>query len=191
MTIMRKNCIYLVASGLLAAALFSGCETISQTEMDYATAWGSINAAVCVVTPTEGNSCRGLVRFYQTGEFLKVVADLEGLAPNQDHGFHVHEFGDCTAPDGSSAGEHYNPEGYNHGLPDELYRHAGDLGNVTADGDGKAHYEKTVSNISVAGVRNPIIGRGLIIHAQPDDGQNPAGNAGARVGCGVIGIAGQ
>ena len=82
----------------------------------------------------------------------------------------------------------------NHGMPIEVQvgkemRHAGDLGNLTADNDGKAHYEITVSNISVAGMKNPIIGRGVIVHAKVDDGSQPVGNAGGRIACGVIGVA--
>ena len=71
-----------------------------------------------------------------------------------------------------SAGGHYNPESHPHGLPESDTRHAGDLGNLQADNDGKVHYEITVSNISVAGTKNPIIGRGVIVHAKPDDGNH-------------------
>jgi len=119
----------------------------------------------------------------------QVVADIEGLNPGQKHAFHIHQFGDCTSSDGMSAGGHYNPEGHQHGLPEKEMRHAGDLGNLTADNDGKAHYEITVSNISVAGMKNPIIGRGVIVHAKVDDGSQPVGNAGGRIACGVIGVA--
>ena len=114
-----------------------------------------------------------------------------GLTPGQKHAFHVHQFGECSAPDGMSAGGHYNPEGHQHGLPDSENRHAGDLGNVQADEQGKAHYEITVTNISIMGAKNPIIGRGVIVHAKVDDGDQPVGNAGARNACGVIGVAKQ
>ena len=76
-----------------------------------------------------------------------------------------------------------------HYLPETEQRHAGDLGNLTADNDGKAHYELTVKNISVAGTKNPVIGRGVIVHAKVDDGGQPVGNAGGRIACGVIGVA--
>jgi Cu-Zn family superoxide dismutase len=120
---------------------------------------------------------------------VKVIADLEGLAAGQKHAFHIHQYGDCTASDGMSAGGHYNPEGHQHGLPDSEKRHAGDLGNIQADSEGKAHYEITASNISIQGQKNPILGRGVIVHAKPDDGGQPVGNAGARIACGVIGVA--
>lgn len=139
--------------------------------------------------PTAGNKCKGVIHFTQAGDSVKVVAQIEGLNPNQKHAFHIHEFGDSTAADGMSAGGHYNPEGHPHGLTHAPKRHAGDLGNLQADANGRAQYEITVSNVSVAGTKNPIIGRGVIIHAKTDDGGQPVGNAGARISCGVIGIA--
>ena len=161
----------------------------THAEHAHAEAWASIKQAVAVMHATAGNKAHGTVRFTQSGDSVKVVADLEGLNPGQKHAMHIHQFGDCSAPDATSAGGHYNPEGHPHALPETDMRHAGDLGNVQADADGKAHYEITISNVSVAGTKNPIIGRGVIVHAKPDDGGQPVGNAGARVACGVIGIA--
>jgi Cu-Zn family superoxide dismutase len=145
--------------------------------------------AVAVLHPTAGQNCHGVVRFTQEGDSVKVVADLEGLSPNQKHAFHIHQYGDCTSADGMSAGGHYNPEGHQHGLPQAGNRHAGDLGNVESDKDGKAHYEITVTNISISGTKNPILGRAVIVHAKVDDGGQPVGNAGGRIACGVIGVA--
>jgi Cu-Zn family superoxide dismutase len=147
--------------------------------------------AVAVLHPTAGQHCHGVVRFTQEGESVKVVADIEGLMPGQKHAFHIHQFGDCSSPDGMSAGGHYNPEGHQHGLPESENRHAGDLGSVQADEQGKAHYEITVTNISIMGAKNPIVGRGVIVHAKADDGSQPVGNAGGRIACGVIGVASQ
>jgi Cu-Zn family superoxide dismutase len=158
-------------------------------EHAHAEAWASVKQAVAVLHPTAGNKCHGRVQFIQEGDAVKVIADLEGLNPGQKHAIHVHQYGDCSAPDATSAGGHYNPENHPHALPDGGPRHAGDLGNLMADNEGKAHYEITVDNISVAGTKNPIIGRGVIVHAKPDDGGQPVGNAGARIACGVIGIA--
>ena len=145
--------------------------------------------AVAVLHATAGQHCHGIVRFTQEGESVKVVADIEGLMPGQKHAFHVHQYGDCSAPDAISAGGHYNPEGHQHGLPETENRHAGDLGNIQADDQGKAHYEITVTNISVSGSKNPIVGRSVIVHAKVDDGSQPTGNAGGRIACGVIGFA--
>lgn len=167
--------------GLLAAAAMLAAAVTAE-------AADPVNA-VAVLHPTEGNKVKGWVKFEQTNAGVKVTAHVEGLKPNSKHGFHIHEFGDCSAPDGTSAGGHYNPEGHEHALPDGKTRHAGDLGNLEANAQGMAHYEMVVANISVSGEKNPILGRGVIVHAQPDDGSQPVGNAGARLACGVIGVA--
>jgi superoxide dismutase, Cu-Zn family len=153
--------------------------------------WESVNELVAVVRPTEGNTCRGTVRFTQVVEGVRIVAHLEGLTPNAEHAFHIHEFGDATSPDGTSAGDHYNPAGHPHGRPTDAKRHAGDLGNVVAGADGKAHYERVDSVITLVGIQNPIIGRAVIVHAGQDKFTQPTGEAGPRIGIGIIGIAKQ
>jgi Cu-Zn family superoxide dismutase len=149
---------------MLAALVTSSVFTLFSAETT------PVTHAVAVLHSTAGQQCHGVVHFTQDGESVKVVADLEGLTPGQKHAFHIHQYGDCSAPDGMSAGGHYNPEGHQHGLPDIESRHAGDLGNVQADDQGKGHYEITVTNISIMGPKNPILGRGVIIHAKVDDG---------------------
>ena len=152
--------------------------------------WKSVKQLVAVVHPTAGNKCSGIVRFTDAGGGkIEVTAELEGLNPGQKHAMHVHEFGDARGTDGMKTGGHYNPEGHQHGLPETAARHAGDLGNVQADAGGKATYKITINNASLVGLKNPILGRGVIVHAKTDDGGQPTGNAGARIGAGVIGIA--
>lgn len=145
--------------------------------------------AVCVVMPTEGNACKGVVRFDAENMKIKVTAKISGLTPNAKHAIHIHEFGDTTDLSGKSAGGHYNPTDKPHGLPPNEDRHAGDLGNLTADDKGEATYELVVDNISIARRNNGIIGRAIVVHAMEDDGGQPTGNAGGRIGFGVIGIA--
>jgi len=100
---------------------------------------------------------------------------------------HIHEKGDCSAPDATTAGEHFNPAAKKHGAPDSMERHAGDLGNLKADEYGKATLSMTVAGISVGQGADGVIGRGLIVHADPDDLKtDPTGNSGGRIGCGVI-----
>ena len=148
-----------------------------------------IAEAVAFVSPTDGNKAQGSVRFTRNGQKVHIIAHIEGLTPNAKHAIHIHEFGDCSSGDGKSAGGHYNPQGFDHAGPDDAERHAGDLGNLTADENGIAHYELSVDNITLGGRRNPIIGRAVIIHAGEDDLKSqPTGAAGARIGCGVIGI---
>lgn len=145
--------------------------------------------AVATMHPTAGNKVTGTVKFTDNGDgTLTVEAQLEGLVPGQLHAMHVHEFGDCSAADGSSAGGHYNPENHPHGLPEKDVRHAGDFGNVPADAAGKATYTLKVNNLSV-GHKNAVLGRAVIVHAKQDDGGQPTGNAGGRVACGVVGVA--
>lgn len=148
----------------------------------------TITKAVAVLHPTEGNDVHGIVTFIKATEGIKIVADVEGLSPGK-HGFHIHEYGDCSAPDGTSAGGHFNPEGMPHGAPTDIKRHVGDLGNLEADSEGKAHYERIDNHISFSGSHS-IVGLAVIIHAGEDDfASQPTGNAGARVACGVIGVA--
>lgn len=144
-----------------------------------------IKTAKCVLYPTQGNQATGHVSFTAVSGGVHIVADLEGLTPG-DHGFHIHEFGDCSAPDASSAGGHFNPSKKPHGSPNTVERHAGDLGNITADANGKAHYDRIDEVIELNG-ENTIIGRSIIVHAKADDfTTQPTGNSGSRVACGVI-----
>lgn len=143
--------------------------------------------AVAELKPAEGSSVTGTVTFFPQNGALRVVADIEGLEPGM-HGFHIHETGDCSAPDASSAGGHFNPDNAPHGAPENppAQRHLGDLGNLEADADGKAHYERVDPVISLAGP-NSIAGKAVIVHAQPDDlSSQPTGNAGPRLACGVV-----
>jgi Cu-Zn family superoxide dismutase len=171
---------------IVLAALLSlaGCAQ-SESQSD---SGPSISKAVAVLHPTEGNEVKGVVWFTKVEGGVRVVAELEGLTPGE-HGFHIHEYGDCSAANGTSAGGHFNPDGKSHGAPTAGDRHAGDLGNVTADSDGKARFEWTDALLSFSGSRS-IVGRGVIVHAEADDFvSQPTGAAGARVACGVIGIA--
>jgi Cu-Zn family superoxide dismutase len=150
----------------------------------------SLKEAIAVIHPTPGNKVHGTVKFIaQDNGKVRVVADLQGLKPMSKHGFHVHQYGDCSAPDATSAGGHYNPENHKHAGPSTEMRHAGDLGNIESDGKGNAHLDMTVDNISIDG-KDAVLGRAVIVHAKADDLKTqPTGDAGARIGCGVIGVA--
>ena len=177
--------------GLVAGvAWLAGCEAShSYHAGGHRVMWSAVSRAICVVHPTTGNRCNGLVAFQQEGDQVRVEADISGLSPNSEHAIHIHTYGDASSGDGKSAGGHYNPENHAHGLPVQRHRHAGDLGNLKTDATGRARYTVMVDNISVAGLKNPIIGRSIIVHAKRDTGGQPTGEAGARIGCGVIGIA--
>ncbi len=158
-----------------------GCSQSPNTSSDEK----NITSATVNLVPTEGNSAQGKVIFTMVKKGVKVVADLDGLTPGL-HGFHVHENGDCSAHDGASAGAHYNPTHKNHGCPDDAERHVGDLGNLSADHTGHAHYERIDKVISLNGPQS-IIGKSIIVHDQADDCKTqPTGNSGKRIACGVI-----
>lgn len=120
---------------------------------------------------------------------VRVTGTLTGLQPGATHALHVHEFGDCSAPDGTSAGGHFNPGQQPHG--DRATggpHHAGDIPNQTAGDSGEAAVDQTLAGLEIAsGGANDIVGKGVIVHAQADDyTTQPTGNAGGRIACGVI-----
>jgi Cu-Zn family superoxide dismutase len=144
--------------------------------------------AIAVLSPTKGSSVRGVVTFEVVGNGVRVVANIAGLTPGK-HGFHIHEFGDCSSDSGTAAGGHFNPAGMRHGAPNSDNRHAGDIGNIEADKDGNAHLDYVDPVLSLLG-ENSIIGRGVIVHAKEDDlTTQPTEAAGTRVACGSIGVA--
>jgi Cu-Zn family superoxide dismutase len=153
----------------------------------------AITKAVATVAPSKSattqptnNNVTGTVTFTLAGDQLKFVADIDGLAPNTKHGFHIHEKGDLSDPDLKSAGGHFNPTKDHHGGPNSEHHHAGDLGNLEADAKGHAHLEGTVMHASFHGDTS-IIGRSVIIHAKSDDEKtDPSGNSGARIAGGII-----
>jgi Cu-Zn family superoxide dismutase len=145
--------------------------------------------ASALLAPTQGNAVQGNVIFRQEPNgSIRVIAEVSGLKPGSPstHGFHVHEKGDCSAPDASSAGGHFNPHGTEHGKIGEGAHHAGDLPSLEADDSGNAKLNAVLDSIVLTGDHG-IVGRGLIVHADPDDYvSQPTGNAGARVACAVI-----
>ncbi|MEO8666259.1 MAG: superoxide dismutase family protein [Ignavibacteria bacterium] len=143
--------------------------------------------AEAILESKSGSNVSGKITFTKEGNIMKVVADINGLAPGK-HGFHIHEKGDCSAPDGSSAGGHFNPKSMPHSGHDSPERHEGDLGNIIADGTGKAHLEITDTMMTFEGPES-ILGKSVIVHEKEDDlTTQPTGNAGGRVACGVITI---
>jgi superoxide dismutase, Cu-Zn family len=179
-----NNKLHFFHSYIALVALFFGATLTTNAQH---TTSEKIQRAVCLIYPTQGNTVTGTVIFTQTETGVKVVADLQGLSKGK-HGFHIHECGDCSSIDASSAGGHFNPEGKNHGAPTSAMRHEGDMGNVEADEMGKAHLDYIDSMISLEGPHS-IIGRSIIVHKSEDDLKTqPTGNAGTRVACGVIGI---
>jgi len=178
---MKKN---KITTWILVLFLVIGMNGFSQKKMGKMQ-MGKTEKAICNLSPTQGNNVSGTITFTQNKKGVRVVADLQGLSKGK-HGFHIHEFGDCSSPDGMSAGGHYNPEGKSHGAPMDMSRHMGDMGNIEADESGKAHLEYTDAMIKLNGP-NSIVGKSVIVHKGADDLKSqPVGNAGPRVACGVI-----
>lgn len=143
--------------------------------------------AVAKLEPTKGNSAGGTVTFTQVGDKVRVDIDITGLKAGAEHGFHIHEKGDCSSGDGMSTGGHFNPLGKPHGPQGGMERHAGDLPALKADSSGNARLSAMVDVITVAPGATSVVGRGMIVHRDPDDYKTqPTGNAGPRIACAVI-----
>lgn len=183
---------------LAVAVLASGCDTLSKGPF-----------AEAQLTASEGSRVWGRVTFHQPegGTFLEtsrwsapvagaaadssvgkvyIRADVNGLPPGRQFGIHVHEKGDCSN-NGIGAGGHFNPKGRPHGRYDAPEHHAGDLPNLSSNGEGVAMLAFTTEELTVAPGPNSVVGRAIVIHESPDDYRTqPAGNSGARIACGVI-----
>jgi Cu-Zn family superoxide dismutase len=128
----------------------------------------------------------GKATLSESSEGVKVVLALENVSPG-DHGAHVHEKGDCSAPDAASAGGHFNPGSHPHALPTGSPRHLGDLGNITIGKDGKGTLEIVAAGANLKDSDpSSFMGRSIIVHEKKDDGGQPTGNAGGRIGCAEI-----
>jgi Cu-Zn family superoxide dismutase len=158
------------------ASLYAGCsKNVAETSV----------VAIARLSPASDSGVSGTVRFEKEGDGVRVLANIFGLSPGQ-HGFHIHEKGDCSAPDASSAGGHFNPSGEPHAARDATSRHAGDLGNLVAGADGHALHDFLDTGISLSGATS-IVGRAVVVHAGRDDLKTqPSGVAGARGAGGVI-----
>jgi Cu-Zn family superoxide dismutase len=160
-----------------AALLLAACQTVPDEPL----------RATAALQPTKGNKAFGEATFEQVGDKVRVIVFAQNLKPNAEHGFHIHEVGDCSSGDGMSTKGHFNPHGKPHGNPAAGERHAGDLPPLKAAKNGRAKLDVTMDIITLQPGPASIVGRGLIIHADPDDFKTqPTGNAGARIACGVI-----
>ena len=161
---------------LASAALLGACASTTPTPR-----------ASAQLQSTIGNPTSGSVTFVQVGSKVLVSGEVRGLKPNAEHGFHVHEKGDCSSGDGMSTGGHFNPAGAPHGSHGAGAHHAGDLPNLKANAAGVAKFSFESGMIAVGSGVADVIGKGLIVHRDPDDYKTqPTGNAGPRLACAVI-----
>jgi Cu-Zn family superoxide dismutase len=140
------------------------------------------------LAPTAGSTVAGKLTIIAVPEGVHIRGHVTGLAPGSTHGFHIHEHGDCSAPDASTAGGHFNPTGSEHGDPAGLVHHSGDIANQIADAQGAVDVDVTVHGVSIdTSTPDDILGRSLIVHRDADDyTSQPSGNSGPRLACGVI-----
>lgn len=185
-------------SPLLAALLLAGCQmgghsdksaAGSNTGAKGASAAGSseIRQARADLESRSGSKVAGVVNFTEQDGVVRIEVKASGLTPNAEHAIHIHEKGDCSAPDATSAGGHFNPDKQPHGHPMEAKRHAGDLPNLRASSSGNATATYDVKGITLDNDFRGVLQRAVVIHAKADDYKSqPAGDAGGRIACGVI-----
>ncbi|WP_372356640.1 superoxide dismutase family protein [Xanthomonas sp. NCPPB 3443] len=147
-----------------------------------------VQQAEAALASASGSLVSGRVVLVPALQGIRLTGTIGGLRPGGVSGFHVHERGDCSAADASSAGAHFNPGGAPHGRAGGGAHHLGDMDNLRADAEGVAHLDMILSGISLGdGAPTDVVGKSLIVHADPDDYRSqPSGNAGARLACGVI-----
>ncbi len=175
-----RNTMRRVLGVAIAAGLLAGCTTTPDL-------LSKGPSATANLVPTKGNQARGTVTFTQKGDKVLVKANLAGLNANTEHGFHIHEKGDCSAADAMSAGGHFNPASAQHGTPGAGVHHVGDMPNLKADATGAATLTWEETDFTVTDGPNSIVGRAVVVHLNPDDYKSqPAGNSGPRIACGVI-----
>lgn len=164
---------------LVGIAVLAGCQMMPSGS-------GS-NQARATLDAKSGSSVAGQVNFQESKDTLHATARFTGLKPNSEHGFHIHEKGDCSAADATSAGGHFNPDGQAHGHYAQAKRHAGDLPNLVANEKGEASASFDVTGLRLDEGKHGILNRAVVVHAGPDDYKSqPAGNSGGRIACGVI-----
>lgn len=182
-----KSIIHRFLAAILTVGLFTACDTAPDKRSFLPIAKPTGRKAQAILKPTKGNKVQGTVNFIELHKGIRVMAEIKGL-PEGEHGFHIHEFGDCSAEDASSAGGHYNPTKSIHAGPDDIPREVGDLGNVVVDSKGNGVYDHVDFTISFD-APNSILGKAVIVHANRDDFvSQPSGNSGAKVACGIITI---
>ena len=186
---MRKRLIQSSAARASTAALV-GAVVLALHAAAGAAIVDESGQAVAKLAPTKDSTASGTATFSSAGkDGVRVTVEVSGLKPNSLHGLHVHEKGDCSAPDATSAGPHFSLQGQEHGPHEGDKFHAGDLGNLEADAQGKASKTLVVpaSKLTLASGPASVVGRAVVVHGGPDDLKSqPAGNSGPRIACGVV-----
>ena len=151
-------------------------------------AWAAEATAIIKAT-AEGSNVSGVVLLAEKGEGLEITVNVGNVPPGK-HGFHIHENGSCDDM-GKAAGGHYNPDEAAHGLITKdgfTNAHCGDFGNIEVGADGAGTTTLFVPGLTLTGEKHNVLGKAVILHEKEDDFSQPTGNAGGRIGCGIIEI---
>ncbi len=183
----------LLATAVASVLALAGCASTSESSSATAAPppTSTARSAAVNLASASGSLVSGKLAVTPMGDGVHVTGEVGGLTPGSTHGFHIHEKGDCSAADASSAGGHFNPSASPHGKAEAGPHHAGDADNLVADAQGVAKVDAHFGGVTLGGgAANDVAGKAVIVHAVADDYKSqPAGNAGARVACGVIAIA--
>ena len=189
---MDKLHMHTMAFAVLATTLVAGCSSTPSAPKpaEPAASQSTASHAQANLAAASGSLVSGRVEFMPMGDGVHLTGTIGGLQPNSVHGIHVHEKGDCSAADASSAGGHFNPTGSAHGRAGSATHHAGDMDNVVAGADGTVAVNIHLAGVTLGGgATNDIADRAIVVHGNADDyTSQPAGNSGPRVACGVIKI---
>ena len=152
------------------------------------TSTSTVASASVNLTAASGSLASGQLKLMPMAGGVHITGTVGGLKPNGTHGFHIHEKGDCSAVDASSAGGHFNPAAKPHGRMTNPQHHAGDNDNLVANTEGVATVNAHFAGVVLGGGgATDVVGKAVVVHADPDDyTSQPAGNAGSRIACGVI-----
>lgn len=180
-----------VIAVVAVSALLGGCSgappRVAPTEPAAAAVVPSVQRAQAVLMSASGSLVSGRVVLLPAMQGVRITGTIGGLRAGGSFGFHVHERGDCSAVDASSAGGHFNPTVAPHGRAGAGAHHLGDMDNLVADSEGVVQLDRVLQGASLGGGGQDILGKALVVHADPDDYHSqPAGNAGIRLACGVI-----
>lgn len=171
---------------LTASIILAGC-ALSLSDGGHALAAPPEANARASIAGIDGNNVSGSLEFKSTPEGVHITGTINGLAPNGRNGFHVHENGDCSAPEAKSVGGHFNPGDNAHGHPKSMPHHAGDIPNLDANAMGTAVVDVTMDGVNLGTGHESILNRAVIVHGKADDyATQPAGDSGPRIACGVI-----
>jgi len=181
-----KLCLILALVMVAAMAVLSGGDSTGAASVSSARTLKAGRKAMATLDSKSGSTLTGKATFDEKSGGVLVTIEVSGAKPGM-HGVHLHETGDCSAPDAKSAGGHFNPDSSTHGAPNVDPHHAGDFGNISVGADGKGKLKLMVKGLTVAPGPHSVVGRAVVVHADVDDLKSqPAGNSGARFACGVV-----